>query len=160
MAFFDEGMRGHLVRLDDSSWVERDVLRIAEAIQDYDENLKLQFLGDRAAAGDAPYRLVELCPDGHWRVVFDIWELDDRVLERLFNADTRRVDILLSLDRNNNRVRRDNDRRYRESMAEAKDIVKHMLKSSKGKYSFPNNDGDIVTVDDDPAHQTYKVEPK
>lgn len=139
------------VRLEDGSLIERDVLNIVQKIQEYDPNLKIQYLNPDSLAGpgDPPYRLIERCRDGEYRVVFPIWELDDRIIDRLRRADTQRVDILATLDDNNLKARLAQKKRYDDRMEEAQDIVEHVVKSAKGRYTVPSADGQaIIKIDD------------
>ncbi len=139
------------VRLEAGTLVERDVLNVVQKIQEYDPNLKIQFLNPNTLAGpgDAPYRLLERCRDGEYRVVFFIWKLDDRVIDRLRRADTQRVDILATLDDNNLKARLAQKKRYEDRMDEAQDIVEHVIKSPKGRYTIPSEDGEgLVKIDD------------
>lgn len=128
--------------------IERDVLNVAEKIQDYDPNLRLKFC-EQASVNDPPYKLFELCPDGVERRVMDIWELDDRVIERLHAADNARTNVLVDIDNNNLLAKAIEDRRYKEEMAEAKDMLLHYLKSPKGRYSMKIPETGVkVTIDD------------
>jgi hypothetical protein len=154
---FNEYDRGHLVKLDDGSFVERDVLNVVEKIAAYDPNIKVQYLAYAANIGEAPWRIVELCKDGQWRTVFYCWSLDGSVLERLYAADTQKHNVLGRLDSNNDGVRKEQYRRYKEKFDAASDIVASMLRSPKGRWSFTDGDKK-VTVDDDPTTGPAKVE--
>jgi hypothetical protein len=159
MAEFDYPDRGHLVRLDDGSFVERDVLNVIQKIMEYDPNIKVQYLEYAANLNEAPWRVVELCRDGQWRTIFYCWTLDDRVLHRLRMADTNVTDVQGNLESNNERVRREHLRRYRDRMEHAEDIVSHILASPKGRYSFDDPDtGNRVMIDDDPLRQHKVIE--
>jgi hypothetical protein len=147
------------VKLDDGSLVDRDVLGIIEQVHAYDPNLKVQYLERAAALGDAPWRIIERCKDGEWRVIFYAWQMDARVLDRIRAADCHMVDVLGGVESNNASLRKAEGRRFQERMEEAKDIVKHIIDSPKGRYSFKNDDGQLVTVDDDPK-PSWKIEEK
>jgi hypothetical protein len=138
-----------MVKLEDGSLCESDVLNVIQKINEYDPgHLKVQYLERAAATGDAPWRIIELCKDGEWRVLFYVWQMDERVLERLRAADCYTVDVMFSMDKHNASLRAVEGRRFQEKMGEAKDIVEHVLKSPKGRYTF--RDGDkLVTIDDD-----------
>lgn len=144
---------GGLVQILEDAFIERDVLNIVEKIQAYDENLKVQYLNpDRASSpSDPPYQIVEKCKDGEWRLVFGCWTLDELVLERLYAADMQQQDLLAAIDKKNAAIKRDLNRRYRDSMDEAKDIVEHVIKSPKGRYTIPTFEGDGVVLIDDTA---------
>lgn len=125
-----------LVEIAAGVYVERDTLRIAEKIQEYDPNLRLKYCAENQRLTDAPYKLVELCPDGNERVVFDIWELDDRVLERLWKADTKKFDINQMLDTTNQKAKEAQKRRYKDIQGEANEIAHSVFKSSKDTYVY------------------------
>lgn len=143
--------RNAFVKLDDGVIVERDVLNIVEKIREYDENLCVQYLDPSSGAdfSDAPYRIVEVCPDGMNREVFSVWTLDETVLERIYAADNNKQDILLQLDRNNQAARANQKRRYEDKTLETRDIIESVLKSPKGTYKFKSpTTGETVTIDD------------
>jgi hypothetical protein len=146
-----------MVKLDEATVVERDVLNIIQQVMEYDENLKVQYLERAAAAGDAPWRIIERCRDGEWRVIFYTWQMDQRVLDRIKLADCHSVDVLSAMDSNNASLRKREGRRFQERIGEAGDITKHILQSSKGRYTFKNEKGELVTIDDDPK-PSWKVE--
>lgn len=148
--------RGY-IKLNDGSIVEHDVLNIIQKIMAYDENLKVQFLDRAAKAGDAPWRLIERCNDGEWRTIFYVWEMDERVLDRLRLADRNVSDIFGNIEANNASLRKEEGRRFQEEvLAEAHDLTAHILKSPKGRYTFKDGDKK-VTIDDDPK-SSWKVE--
>lgn len=139
-----------LVQLAAGVYVEEDTLRIVNAIRDYDENLRVKYLDPDSGGGlgDAPYRIVEVCPDGHERVVFGVWILDDRILSRLYAADTHKFDICAGIDANNARKRKVDARRYREEvLGEAQEMTEAILRSPKDTYTVPHPvDPSVQTV--------------
>lgn len=145
-----------MVKLDESTLVEHDVLNVIQKIMEYDQNLKVQYLERAAKAGDAPWRIVERCNDGEWRVIFYTWEINETVLDRIRMADCHMVDVLSTVDQHNASLRQREGRRFQERMGEAADITTHVLKSSKGRYTFKDGDK-LVTIDDDPK-PSWKVE--
>lgn len=124
-----------LVEMASGEVVERDALRIAEKINEYDSNLILRYCSTPDLT-DAPYRLVEKCPDGFERIVFDIWELDDRVLERVRQADNARHAVATDIESANEIARKAQKRRYEELSLEAKEISTSVIKSPKETYKF------------------------
>lgn len=139
------------VQLDDGSLIERDVLGIVERIRAYDENLNVQYLDPASASGvtEAPYRIIERCRDNEWRVVFAVWTLDETVLQRIYAADSAKLDVLANLSANNMVARMNEQRRYREDMEDMKDKIQHAFASPKTTYSFKDEKFDrLVTVDD------------
>ena len=154
--------KGRLIEMGDGSLVESDVLRIVEKVREYDENLVVKFIPPHAASvTDAPYAIFERCRDGLERLVFSVWKLDDTILERLEAADTQRHNILVDMDGRNLKVKQAKQQRFKEELLGASDIMASMLRSPKGKYSFPveNSDGSrkVITVDDSgPPKVEYK----
>lgn len=142
-----------LVKLAEGVYVERDTLNIIEKIQEYDPRLRVKYVDPaRSDINDAPYLLVEECPDGIERVVFYIWKLDERVLERLYAADRYKHDILGSIDTNNRLLQENEQQRYREQILEAHDMVESYLKSPKGRYSMTDPlTGTKFKLDDQPG---------
>jgi len=88
--YFDPG-HGQYVVLD-GVIVERDALYIAEKINDYDPDLQLICLESEALASihDAPFLVIRDRGNGVFERVLEAWELDDRIIERLFTADCAR----------------------------------------------------------------------
>lgn len=147
-----------LVRLADGVYVEQDVLNIVEKIQQYDPNLKVKYVDpNRAEFGDEPYRIVEVCPDGMERVLFGVWELNELVLERIYAADKMKTDVLANIDSHNRMINQGIQSRYEDQKLEANDIVAHYLESRKGRWSFKNDAGQKVTLDDQEGRKA-KVE--
>lgn len=118
------------------TYVEEDALHIAEKVNDFDSNLRVQYLEEAAAIGDPPFRVVESCRDGVDRTVLYAWQLDDRVIERLYAADTQRRDILLAIDKQNAQAKNQEVQRYKEQMAEAADIAASVIRSDKQTYKL------------------------
>jgi hypothetical protein len=135
-----------LVNLGDV-YVERDALDIARKINEYDPNLRIQYLESEARIGEPPFRLVENCKDGVDRIVFTFWELDNRVLDRIYKADTHKQNILTNLDTANIVASLNEQARYKEKIEETQDIVAHIVASPKSKYKV----GNTTYYDDRPA---------
>lgn len=135
---FDADAR--LVELAQGVFIEEDVLGVVRAIQAYDENLVVQYLdpNQHSDITDAPYRIMEKCPDGHYRLVFSVWELDNRVLDRLHAADTQKHDILGRVDRSNNSVKLGWEKRYRAEIEAVSEMMSDVLRSPKDTYTAKN----------------------
>ena len=129
-----------LVELATGEWMEEDAYEIVRKIQEYDPNLRVQYLDPKVAGDitDAPYRILELCPDGIPRVVFAVWELDERVIERLFTADTQKGNILHGLDGSNLLAEQKRHRRYDDESAALTEMVAGVLRSPKDTYKATN----------------------
>jgi hypothetical protein len=149
--WFDPGTGDHLIV--DGHVVERDALRIAEAIKDYDENLELICLDpDLADVNDAPFIVCERRKvDGALIRIMEAWQLDDRILERIYAADTQRSDVLLGLEKKEAQLRRDQESRYQEKRDANKDLVESIVKNMKSKYTFEKDGKRVTLYDDRPA---------
>jgi len=139
-----------LVEISSGVYVENDVLGVVEEIQRRFPTLDVQFLDPRRfpELTDAPYRIIEHCPDGFDRILFSTWQLDNRVIDRIYAADTSRGNILDRIDQNNTRVREGEQRRFQERLDEAADLAAHVLKAGT-TYSFKNTDGELIVLRDD-----------
>lgn len=149
--------RKRLHELSEGVYVEDDVLGVVQRIQEYDPNLRVQYLAGRGHnLGDAPYRIMEICPDNVERMVMSVWELDERVLQRLFAADTQKQNIMKNLDTVNENIREGMKRRFRdETLAEAHDKTVGILRSPKTSYTVPNDDGTNTVFH---SHEPAKTE--
>lgn len=130
----------------DGVQVELDVLRIAEAIHEYDPNLRVQYLEQAGSLGDPPFRVIERCRDGVERVAFLAWELDGRLLERIMEADCAKRDLDAIMTKKNRAAKDELNRRYREQLDEAHEISRSILRSRKSKYTVRMPDtGELIT---------------
>lgn len=130
--------------------VESDVLGIVQEIRKRWPVLDVQFLDPEkfSELTDAPYRIVEHCADGFDRIVFSTWKLDSTVFDRIYAADNLRGSILERVDANNNKLKADQKQRYKESLEEAADMTKHILRAGT-TYRFRNMSNELVTLEDD-----------
>lgn len=131
----DNYTRQRLHEISDGVLVEEDVLRVVDKIREIDPNLRIKYNPDpEAGITEAPYRITEICRDGIERIVFDVWELDDRIIQRIHQADVLKFDIAGQIDRNNALARRNKQKRFEEVKAEAKEIAGAIAKSPKDSY--------------------------
>lgn len=129
--------------------VEKKTLDVIDRIRDYDPNLDVLYLNpDRAGFTDAPWVVIENCRDGQVRKVFDVWEMNDSVFERLVACDTERSAILANIDSFNTQLRQAEQRRYDEKRQEANDKLAHLLAYPKTTYKLETDDGTLLTIDD------------
>lgn len=146
----------------DDMLVDKKMHEIAQKINDYDEQLCILCVDPNLCGfSEAPFVLAEVVntDDGPQVFkVFEFWELNDSVLERLYLSDTRRTDVLANIDANNKRVRDEENRRYRDRMEAKKDLVASIIASSKSSYSYYDEEKDakITMYEDRPP----KVESK
>ena len=156
MAIFDNG--GQFLAID-GNIVERTSLEIVEAIKQINPNLDVLCLDPDhvTGLGDFPFIIAEMGPDGVHRQVFGCMELNSSVLDRIKMADSERFDIQKIIDDENAKVRKEQEKAYREKMDDAKELSTAIVNDTKSRYSFTReDDGAKVTIyDDRPA----KVEP-
>jgi len=134
-----DSVRAAWTYLSDGSVVETDALNIARRISEYDSNLSVQYLTDAQRVDEPPFRIVERCKDGITRPVFSVWILDETVLQRIFAADMEKWNVLERIDNNNAKTKQTEQKRYRDSMGHASEIVKEVIKSSKDTFTVPEN---------------------
>lgn len=127
--------------------VERDALRVAEAINEYDPNLRLQFVPESASFGDPPFRVIEKCRDGVERVAMYAWKLDNELLLRIQAADCAARDLDAIITKKNREAKDRLNRRYRDVMDEANEIARAAIKSDKSKFTFKDSlSGEVKTI--------------
>jgi len=144
----DDGKNYHEIG---NALVEHDALRIAQAIKDYDEDLDVVCLdpySQEIKVNSAPYMVVCKMPDGTYQKVFDAWQLDDRVLERIWAADCQRFDTLQSIDKINNGIKMTKENRYRDKMEDNNELAVAILRSQKSSFTFKNERGDEVKINE------------
>jgi len=140
-----------LVSISPGNKAERDVLNIVEWIRNYDPNLDVMYLdpGRCESPFDAPYIVVEKCNDGQTRLVCSVWELDERVKQKILAADTFLSPVEQNFERINELARKAQKDKWEESKSEASDMGTHLLKNPKTSYTFKNHEGELVKVEDD-----------
>jgi hypothetical protein len=147
--YYDPGTGNHVIV--DGMIVERDALRIAEAIKSYDENLEVLCVDPAHAEGisEEPFVIAEKGGDGILRPVLRAWELNDLVLERIKLADNQRLSVLKTVEESEAAFKKSNLQRYTEWREEAKDVVKHIA-GMKSRYTVRDSKtGDLLTFYDD-----------
>lgn len=148
---FDPG-NGYLVV--DGQVVERDALRVAESLKEYDPNLEVICLDPtKADVNEAPFIICEYV-NGVFKRIFETWQLDDRVLDRIKLADSHKFDPTLRYEDMQKVDYERKQARFKDIMAEKKDLIEHVA-HMKSKYSFKDEDtGEKVTLfDDRPAER-------
>ena len=133
----------------DGMIVEKDCLRIAEAVKAYDENLEILCNTNCENLSEAPYVLVEHCKDGEYRRISEFWELNDDVLVTIEAADGQKHDLVAMINGKKERLKRDADRRYRDLREDIKDRVAHIA-GMKSRYTVEDpRTGELLAFYDD-----------
>jgi hypothetical protein len=133
-------------------FVDDDVLGIVDWIREYDPQLDVLYLDPARhdlAPDDPPYKIVEKCRDGLTRIVLSCWTLDATVKERIYRADNQRHNVLLTLDQHNAKVKDDQTRRFNEERERDADLIGHILKNPRTTYTFCNDKGELIRLEDD-----------
>lgn len=152
--FYDPGTGTHVIV--DGMMVERDALRIAEAIRDYDENLVVLCLDPNTVSGisDEPFVVAERGADGVLRPILRAWQLDENVLQRIYLADNHKFNTYQSLLDLEQRERARYQYEWEQVRGDTKDKIAHIA-GMRSKYSVPDEKtGETITFyDDRPAER-------
>ena len=129
--------------------VEKDAMGIAQAIKDYDPDLDLICLDPNSAAfTSAPFMVVWRSPQGHYEKVLEAWELDRRILERLYVADQHKTDTLATIEQWEERNRKLSQSRYEEKLGDNNQLLEAAITNKKSSFTFDNEQGDRVKIND------------
>ena len=132
--------------------VERDALRVAEELKRINPDLEILCLNpDVTTFTEAPYVVCELCPDGKYRRIFEAWQLDNTIVDRVLAADRfSGNDLLAQMDAHNAAIQNEKRRRYTDLKTAKLDIVEKVVRTRQSKYSYEDpGSGDLVTIYDD-----------
>lgn len=130
--------------LADGSVVESSVLNVVERIMEIWPNLKVKYLDPDRTENffEAPYIVVEVLADGTEVIVMQVWELDDRLIDKLFAADISRYrtkeDFLKQLDEKNALVRRAEKELQKQQDEAIVELVTDVVKTPKDTYTATN----------------------
>lgn len=155
MVVMDDGK--NYLDMGDGVWVQDDALRVAQAVHDYDENLIVICLDPThpdVKITDAPFVVMQRMPNGSYQKVLEAWELDNRVLERIWLSDQHRNNQLQTLEQMEKSIREGQEKRYRETLDEAKELALDVIVSKASSYSFKNKRDDIVKIHEDDPNAT------
>jgi hypothetical protein len=146
--YFDPGHGEHVIV--DGNIVERDVLGIAERIKEYDPDLEIFCLDpDMGDINDAPYVICWFdTRTGSYVRVFECWELNASVYDRVVAADQHRFDALSKVESMESVQAKLKEARYKEKRLEMADLLATAMKHKKTTFKFENTEGDLVTLDE------------
>lgn len=136
------------VAMSDGHFVSEKVAYISEIIQDFNPYLQLVWIPPENRTEDntePPFAVMDTTPGKPPYVVFTIKEeeLDERVLEKLFQADLSEHDVLANLEARERAEEVYRLKKRMEKSEEHKDFVKSVVGS--GKHSFRHNGRIIPT---------------
>lgn len=135
---------GNYVQVDD------DVAHVVSEIRRLWPELDVQYV-ENPSLDQKPYRIIERTKDGRVVPVVDVWQLDNRLLDILHEADTHKhgVNILTKLDKNNEAVKTALTKSFDGWREVFVDLIKTMGHHQGGTFTFKNPHTDeIVKVTD------------
>lgn len=122
-----------------------DMFRVVDEIQSRWPNLWVTYLNpDHCTSpgkvgpclGDAPYQIWERTEQGP-RHIMDVWKLDQSVIDRLHASDGSKYDILAEIDKHNAKVKKAEQDKKNEELAEGQDMSASALGHfAKGRIEF------------------------
>ena len=135
----------------DGNLVEKDSLRIAEKIQDYDPDLQLICADPhdlRISFATAPFMVIRRRENGTYERVLEAWELDDRILERIWAADGTKNNQLDQLVAMEHRKKADKDYADKQKMNANHELFAAAMATPKSSFSYRNEKGEHITIKD------------
>jgi hypothetical protein len=141
-------------------WVEvdDDVAHVVKEIERLWPELRIQYCED-PDIDDYPFMVVERTRTGEEVPVLGVWQLDDRLIELLHNADTTRHDVLGLLDKSNSRAIAARTEKLVSWRDYCRDVILRAGRSPGSSYTFkdprPGHEGEIVKITDDPNTERY-----
>lgn len=112
---------------------------MAELISRVYPNLRLAWIppSERAPGEQYPFALVQINGDGSQSLICNCREDElPMLLERIFEMDTTRNDVIASIDKHNAKVEKDKKDKQKEKMHETHDKLYHIL---KGKHYYKHD---------------------
>jgi hypothetical protein len=141
----------------DGMLVERDALNIAERVSEYDPRLAIMCADpEKSGLNDAPFLLIWENNQGVWERVFEFWELDERVLERVWAADQQKFDGLARLESMEDQIRKQRESRYREVREENKEKMLAAVVNKSSSFSIHNDEGDLIKIHENAPREINK----
>lgn len=149
MAIFFDGKKHHVI---DGVLVEDDALKIAQAIKDYDPKLNLVCLDPSdpdVKFTSAPFMVIQEMPNGTYEKVLEAWELDQRILQRVWAADHTKTNQLAALEAMEARFQKEAENARKEAVGDKTQMAIAALKNPKSSFTYRKKEtGDLITVND------------
>jgi len=131
----------------DGQIVEKDALRIAEKIKEYDDSLEVICLDPTLSdVNDAPFIICERRPNGTLNRIFEAWKLDDTVVERIILADRQKFDPSARLESIQSIQKKLRENRYKDRQAEISSILEGAIRNRTSSYKIRNHEGELVKI--------------
>ena len=142
----------------EGNMVERDALMIAEKIRDYDPELSLLCLDpNNASITDAPFMVVRQLTNGEYERVLEAWQLDDRILERIWASDCSKNNIVETMAQMEFRKKAERDYISQQKRDLNIEMGVSAIKNPTSKFTFKDDSrgGELVTIHENrPATRT------
>lgn len=124
---------------EEGHFLSQDHLRIAEIIKDYNPDLELAWIPPENRLVDdkeLPFAVICRPPGGKPYVVFQLAEdeVDHRVLQRIFEADGTKNDVLASLEKKEAALKLIEMKKQMEAAEERREFAASVFKSPKSVY--------------------------
>ncbi len=134
----------------DGQIVEKDALAIAERLKEYDPNLEILCLDPmKSGLNEAPFVICGIRPDtGALYKIFEAWELNETILERIYHSDQHRFDAISRVESMEAMQKRLRENRYQDKAAENMEIVAAAVRNTKSSFTFKNDQDELVTIHD------------
>ena len=148
--YFDPG-NGNFVIVD-GNIVERDAHNIAVKIKEYDEDLELICLDPDSpdiTFASAPFLVIKRTADGSYERVLEAWQLDDRIIERIWAADSQKNNVLDTLVKMEEKQRKEREDANKQQMFENHELFAAAMQNPKSSFTFKNDEGDMVKISDE-----------
>lgn len=134
-----------IVQVADGVYIQGDVFGIAKRIMETWPELTIQYLEPDPFNNDltqAPYRIVERCPDGSTHVVVYTWQLTEKTMEEIHAADMHRFknkqELGFQMELDNIAAKERIKKREREKNDALAEMVSDVLRSPKDTYTATN----------------------
>ena len=122
-----------MVPAEDGHWINEKFAYISEIIHDFDHRLQLVWIPpeNRTAFDTKPYGVIHTADNGLQKMVMYLREdeMDERVLQKLFLADTEKNDVLANLEAEELARTVMRNKEKMEQAAARQDFIKSVVKS-------------------------------
>lgn len=146
MATLDTGESFETV---DGQIVEKDALRIAERLKEYDDNLEILCIDPaKSEINDAPFIICERKGDGSLVRVFEAWQLDNTIIERVILADKHKFDPNARFESLAAMTKKLTGDRYKDRQGELADMMATAVGFKKSAFKMRNHEGDMVKINE------------
>lgn len=131
----------NLVAMEDGSLITQRVVDLIEVIKETWPYLDVRWIPERKLGpGQPKFLIVETTADGQEFPVFWVKDEDEftgEILERLYLSDNSKGDVLTRMDARNAAIRAIEQKKTKDKMDEARDIMLSAIRSPLNWYTLP-----------------------